>query len=365
MVARMLSSRIGRFDRFPDPFFVDRGACAVKLSDIALKCVAFLGIKKDGKFQPRATAFFVQYEEEQHRFDHLVTAEHVISGLRKNNHDIWLRANLISGKAEDILLGDPGSFRFHPNNGCDATDVAVRPFSPKFNDDDTGELIELDYASLSLKGERSFLPSDEFTRESIGLGTEIAIVGLFRSHYGTNRNIPIVRVGNISTLRGEPIFTKYAGYIDGYLIEARSIAGLSGSPVFALPDSAIILAKGLSGKIGQGAALLGLMHGHFDVPNLNEDVVADDDEPTHSVHTGIGVVIPVRKILETIEHPELVAMRKDIVSRLRQIGAVPDVVPDEGADAVPPASDENPNHLEDFNRLVDVAARKRQQDDQS
>jgi len=76
------------------------------------------------------------------------------------------------------------------------------------------------------------------------------------------------------------------------------------------------------------------MHGHFDVVNLNEDVIADDDEPTRSIHTGIGVVIPVRKILETLEHPELVAMRKAIVSRLRQSGAVPDIVPNEGTDTV-------------------------------
>jgi hypothetical protein len=359
----MLPSGIGRFDRFPDPFFVERGACAVKLSDIALKCVAFLGIKKDGKFQPRATAFFVRYMEEQHHFDHLVTAEHVISGLLLKKHDIWLRANLISGKADDILLDDR-AFRFHPNNGCDATDVAILPFNMKFNDDKTGELIELDIVSLVLEGKRGFLPSDEFTRDSIGLGTEIAIVGLFRSHYGTNRNIPIVRVGNISTLPGEPISTKYAGYMEAYLVEARSIAGLSGSPVFALPDSAVLLAKGLCGTAGQSIALIGLMHGHFDVPNLTEDVVADDDEPTRSIHTGIGVVIPVMKILETLRHPELVAMRKDIVSSLRQNGATPDAVPDEVV-AVNLASDENPAHLEDFNRLVDAAARKRPRDDRT
>ena len=130
------------------------------------------------------------------------------------------------------------------------------------------------------------MPTEEFTKKSIMLGAEIAIVGFFRSHYGKNKNVPIIRAGNISALLGEPIFTKYAGYIQGYLIEARSIAGLSGSPVFVFPDPAILLAKGLVGDMGQGAALLGLMHGHFDVPNLNEDVVADEDEPSRGIHTG-------------------------------------------------------------------------------
>jgi hypothetical protein len=42
--------------------------------------------------------------------------------------------------------------------------------------------------------------------------------------------------------------------------------------------------------------------------------------------------------------------------------ASPDSVPISEADK---ADDANPRHLEDFTRLVDVAARKRQQDDQT
>jgi hypothetical protein len=100
-----------------------------------------------------------------------------------------------------------------------------------------------------------------------------------------------------------------------YLVEARSIAGLSGSPVFSMRGSELNVVSALAilqGKPGLGnpIALLGLMHGHFDVPNLNEDVVIDRDEPERSVHTGIGVVIPVEKIIETIQHPDLTEMRK-------------------------------------------------------
>ncbi|MGH6790497.1 MAG: hypothetical protein ACRECC_12555, partial [Pseudolabrys sp.] len=99
-----------------------------------------------------------------------------------------------------------------------------------------------------------------------------------------------------------------------------------------------------------------LMHGHFDVPNLNEDVVADDDEPERSVHTGIGVVVPLSKILETINHPDLVAMRKKIVKDLRESsGAKPDLAPD---DEDLPATDVNPNHREGFTSLLNAAAKK-------
>jgi hypothetical protein len=305
----------------------------VNLSSRILKSVAFIGIKKDGRFQPRATAFFVRYEEDQQKFDHLVTAEHVISGLLTQGHDIWLRMNLTNGDGAEVRLDDPRAFRFHPNNEKEPTDVAVCPFDPNgFEDEKTGEKIAVDSVALILEeGVRGFLPTAEFAKESIGLGSEIAIVGLFRSHYGKSRNIPIVRVGNISATLGEPVYTRYAGYISAYLIEARSIAGLSGSPVFSLPDSAGVLAKGLGGgigKMGQQAALLGLMHGHFDVPNLNEDVVADERAPMQSVHTGIGIVIPVSKILETIRHPELIAMRKAAVERIRATGVTPDLISD-------------------------------------
>jgi len=105
-----------------------------------------------------------------------------------------------------------------------------------------------------------------------------------------------------------------------YLVEARSIAGLSGSPVIVMPDSALMLAKGLGGNWPQGAALLGLVHGHFDVPRLNEDVVTNEENPKGGVHTGIGLVVPIEKILETMHHPELVAIRKEIAERMRESG---------------------------------------------
>jgi hypothetical protein len=294
----------------------------VNISDKVLKSVAFIGTKKGDKFLPRATAFIVQHTEDGQPFDHLVTAEHVIAGLRTSNQDIWLRANLANGGTKEIAV-DPSKFRYHPNNASEATDVAISPFRPKFVDGNTGETIALETISLSLEGKEGFLPSIEFAKQSIVLGGEVAIVGLFRSHHGTNRNVPIVRVGNISAMPGEPVFTNYAGYIEAYLVEARSIAGLSGSPVFVLPDSTLVLTQLIAGEEQQGCALLGLMHGHFDVQNLNEDVVSDENEPRRSVHTGIGVVVPVTKILETIRCPDLVDMRKAAVASLRE-GAEPD-----------------------------------------
>lgn len=169
-------------------------------------------------------------------------------------------------------------------------------------------------------------------------------------------------MGNICTLLEEPVLTKYAGYIKAYLVEARSVAGLSGSPVIVLSDPTVLSARILlTGKLEkQPCALLGLMHGHFDVQNLNEDVVSDDDDPKQSVHTGIGIVVPVEKIIETIRHPELMSIRKAIVQKLRKSGATPDIIPDDG-----PLEAKAPNlhHREDFTALLNAATRKPQSKD--
>src|SRR5687768_685473 len=74
------------------PYFVDRER-HLRISDKAANGVAFIGIKQNGSFRPRATCFFVQTLQGQHRFDHLVTAEHVVSSLLSRNHDLWLRVN--------------------------------------------------------------------------------------------------------------------------------------------------------------------------------------------------------------------------------------------------------------------------------
>ena len=52
------------------------------------------------------------------------------------------------------------------------------------------------------------------------------------------------------------------------------------------------------------------MHGHFDVEDLNLDVALDDAQNASSgIHSGIGVVIPVDKIIDTVMQPKLVTAR--------------------------------------------------------
>jgi hypothetical protein len=97
--------------------------------------------------------------------------------------------------------------------------------------------------------------------------------------------------------------------MEAYLAESRSIGGLSGSPVFVrnTVKSPVQGPKGVSNiyALGDGH-LLGLMHGHWDLP-----VSFSSLEQAEAVNMGVSIVVPAKKILEVLHHPELVAMRKE------------------------------------------------------
>ena len=69
--------------------------------------------------------------------------------------------------------------------------------------------------------------------------------------------------------------------MEAYLVEARSISGLSGSPVFVnMAPYRTVEGTIISNGGHRPYYLLGLMHGHFDVPSLTEDMVTDARDET-------------------------------------------------------------------------------------
>jgi len=75
----------------------------------------------------------------------------------------------------------------------------------------------------------------------IGPGDDVFVVGRFINSQGKVRNIPSVRFGNIAQMPHEPIEQKRVfGEFqqESFLVEARSISGFSGSPVFLILHAA-------------------------------------------------------------------------------------------------------------------------------
>lgn len=71
----------------------------------------------------------------------------------------------------------------------------------------------------------------------VGPGDDVFVVGRFINSQGKLRNIPSVRFGNIAQMPLKPIeqgrvFGEFQQ--ESFLVEARSISGFSGSPVFLI-----------------------------------------------------------------------------------------------------------------------------------
>jgi len=73
-----------------------------------------------------------------------------------------------------------------------------------------------------------------------GVGDECFMLGRFIGHDGRQENLPTVRFGNISMLPEEKIKTPQGNFVDAFLIETRSQAGYSGSPVFVYHENTTV-----------------------------------------------------------------------------------------------------------------------------
>jgi len=270
----------------------------MQVPDQIRKCVVFLGYRlADGGTKLAGTGFLVArpYQEGLEpsmgsvcpSFTYLLTAKHVLEGIQKQGIDeVLIRFNYRDGKARWVS-SKIDDWQYHPTES-DTVDVAL------FNASgfSTGP-VSHDHGVFPIAG---FVNPTLTQREPIGIGDETFIVGLFASHHGNTKNIPIVRIGNIAAMPEEKVSTSLGG-IDAYLIEARSMGGLSGSPVFVnmgrmrTIDGELYLTKGT-------IYLLGLMHGHF-------------DDKHQSINMGIGIVVPASKILEVINQEAILKIENE------------------------------------------------------
>ena len=254
--------------------------------------------------------------------------------------------------------------------------------------------------------------------KGIGIGDEIYVTGLFRFVTGKDSNQVVTRMGSLSMIPSErvPSMKWHKDGIEGYLVESRSIGGLSGSPVFVQRSIEVQPTEHTGRKpLAAGAMFwLGLVHGHWDVKENQVDGFSSDawSKGREQINTGMAIVVPFDKIMEVIKQDELkwwaeqavkefqlhnapildggspagtaVSKGKGSVATYGLTSVAARIIApssgtyspvfeylkegDSGGPTVdsafsPPASDENPTHREDFTRLVGAAARKREPED--
>lgn len=276
----------------------------MQIPDEIRKCVVFVCYKTSSGIALAGTAFFigVPLAESKLVSSYVVTAKHIIEAIRKRSIDqkVYLRINLRDAGSQ--LIETPiESWLFHPQEFN--VDVAVLNWAPP------QELFNYLVIPLGMAATNEIIG-----RENIGPGDDVFLTGLFINHCGSQRNIPIIRVGNIASMPEEKVHTNL-GDIDAFLVEARSIGGLSGSPVFAYTGS--MRRKGTSINIGSGPIfyLLGLMHGHFELSRLEIDSAEQDALTNLPINTGIAIVVPVWKITEVINQETFLNARNLILEQ--------------------------------------------------
>lgn len=221
---------------------------------------------------------------------YLVTARHVVESIRsKGLSEVWLRLNHTDGTSKWFSSSLEQWFVHEADGSIDA--AILRAGIP-----DGFDHLVFPW-SLCITPER-------MKENEVGLGEEVFIVGLFRHHHGNNKNIPIVRIGNLASVGEEKVVTRDFGEMDAMLIEARSIGGLSGSPVLLNLGSVRTIGGQLKFAEEGMEYLRGLIHGHFDTSQSAVDAAEDDTGggvSVERVNTGIAIVVPFHSISAIVD----------------------------------------------------------------
>lgn len=288
----------------------------MRLNDEVRKCVVFVGRPRpDGGLTITGTGFLVSMDAPRvgsHAgyFVYLVTARHVADRLPAERFGIHVR--LKSGQTS-VLWVDGPAWQFHPTD-ADRVDLAI--VSPRL------DLSEVDVRLIPVE---NILTDGTIEERGIGPGDEVYITGLFNRL----QDEPIVRTGNIAAMPRAPIPGVKIGWrqacdSEGYLIEVRSLGGLSGSPIFVRQTVGmhITVEKKEGGTeelpmFGGGPFyLLGLMHGHWKIkPGEHDRVDFETTQEEGSVAVGLSIAVPGKKILDILNSAESVVARDEAKRR--------------------------------------------------
>jgi hypothetical protein len=295
------------FFPYPGVIFGKKRMDQMYVGDTVRKCVVFIGHMGVGdKFIADGTGFVILMEAYDYMMPYIVTAMHVIDQAAGEEHkkEVLIRINTVDGGFK-YFETERDCWYCHPDHVPESRqlnyiDVAAYYLGSEL----AGHMSEYD---ISCVKESDICTDEIISKYSIGIGDEVVVPGLFHSHVGIRKNIPIARIGNIAAMREEPVPTSH-GTMDAYLTEMRSIGGISGSPVFmhmaVRPD--VIFPGAQNQKIieksPQAHYLLGLVHGHYTITTQDEWAFKTDQQ-IGDINAGIAIVVPASKIMEAICQP--------------------------------------------------------------
>jgi hypothetical protein len=198
------------------------------------------------------------------------------------------------GEIDMIEVEEP-SWMAHP----DGDDVAIAAIGLK------------DDHAFRFVGPENFLDFNLIQQHNIGPGDGVFVIGRFVHHDGRQRNQPTVRFGAIAQMPSEKIRFDDGSEQESFLVEARSIAGYSGSPVFVEVPRWDSGAGRTNTNWGYGPWLLGIDHCHLSANEpIREKPMGRIIKPDWYVknNTGMMGVVPAWKLAQMFEMPEVKAI---------------------------------------------------------
>jgi hypothetical protein len=279
----------------------------MRVPTVILLGSVFLGVRTNGRLRMAGTGFLLSIPSETNSaisHGYLVTARHCVESAKLEG-PLLLRLNRwlghgraadmpademvkFIGRAEEIEL--ESGWIYHDD---ETNDVAVLPMAPP-----------PEFAFLVVE-RANMATADVVDREAIGVGDDLAVVGLFTERVGQDVNRPIVRLGTIAAMPDEPIEDPASGNpFDAYLAEIRSIGGLSGSPVWAMINPGRT-AGGSIERSRQVFYLLGLIRGHWE-----QRGTMSLEAEAETLNMGIATVTPIQKALDIIDSDEMARLRR-------------------------------------------------------
>ena len=204
-----------------------------------------------------------------------------------------------------LIESDPSEWTFP----ADGDDIAALQIYPNGTTDD-----------LSAVDEQMFVNRSVIKDREIDLGEDAFMIGLFEPHDGGDKNIPKGRFGNISMIANPaaPVRQENGFERESHIIDMRSRAGFSGSPVFVYRTPGTNFASDMIDIHERFMCLLGIHWGQFPeywevTTKKDREKAADAGLITEGQYikgvSGMTCVCPAWQILELLDAEEFVKER--------------------------------------------------------
>jgi hypothetical protein len=245
---------------------------------------------------PIGTAFILQ-QPIPHKTNQfiplIVTAKHVLNNRKK----IFIRFNSLDPSGPVLVELDllkaksENDYWEHPDIGVDIALIRTPHFLTT-----TYEAIPIDFIATKRT----------FADEEIKPTDRILFPGLLRNFFGKHINYPVVKDGSIALIPTEKVPLKVMNGNNVIstdqeiiLINAITIPGFSGSPVFLAP---VIRSKNKNMTFGGKPLLLGIMSGFFpSEPRETIKYETTDAKFLFEENSGIAIVFPSWRIHEILD----------------------------------------------------------------